>query len=138
MRYVDTWRSCPFTKTVAKSENHAVFKVEQFILVVVEGELLHQHVDWFLTVVMESAELSPLLPTLIDLRGVDFSKLSSGTIRSLSDSIKKSPFGKKARVARLVSSSLGFGLMRMHQTISHVSDAAPEENTLVTDRLEDA
>lgn len=68
----------------------------------------------------------PTVPTILDLRALDFANIDSRAVRKISDILAEFPARKTARIAYVVACQLGYGMMRMWQTVTETT-----ENSLV-------
>ncbi|MCX5875678.1 MAG: hypothetical protein NT087_05160 [Deltaproteobacteria bacterium] len=64
----------------------------------------------------------PTVPTIWDLRALDFANIDSQAIRKISASLAGFPARKNVSIAYVVADQLGYGMMRMWQSLTETAD----------------
>ncbi|MFA6498465.1 MAG: hypothetical protein WC256_06315 [Desulfurivibrionaceae bacterium] len=66
----------------------------------------------------------PTVTTIWDLRALDFANIDSQAVRKISAILAEFPARKNARIAYVVASQLGYGMMRMLQNLTETADTS--------------
>lgn len=76
--------------------------------------------------------------TIWDLRSVDPGVLSEDLLRSIVSARKGFPSRRASRVAHVADSDLGYGMLRMYEALSEVSESALPQRLAVFRTFEEA
>lgn len=87
----------------------------------IEGRYVIKEIRQVVKDITESEEFSPDVRTLWDMRKVDFAETDPLLITEAVTIRNESPERRKAKLAFIVDSELGFGMMRMYELLSDAS-----------------
>jgi hypothetical protein len=100
---------------------------DNYFLATIDGDILPHDFKQAMDEITASEEYPPDVNTIWDIREVDFSPMNEGLARSLIH-IRKTTDEKRGntKLAVVVTDDLSFGLSRMYQTLSELSELSQE------------
>lgn len=132
MHLVDQWLQCPKVQCVSRQKNAAVVFAHGLRLVVTQAAIDVAEVEQLLKGLTEHSDDAFGVPIIYDLRGLDFTHVTTATIKQWVNATAKFPAIWHTPAAFIVGDGLGFGMMRMFQTLSDVQGLAPEDRFFVS------
>lgn len=98
------------------------FDREKKILHLITGnEVTVEEFDCALNDITHSEDYSPDVPTLYDMRGLDFARVKTKTIRQYVDLYQSHPERGRTKLAVIVNSLFAFGIARMTEALASTS-----------------
>lgn len=132
MYVLENWLHCRSVTLLSEMSNATFLRSHGLRVVATKSEFKPDEINDLLDNLSTFSGINKQTPTICDLRKLNFTNVSTSTVKQwVSASIKHAEL-QLTPGACLVSSTLGFGMMRMFQVLNDLNGGAPENRTYVT------